>query len=82
MVVEGCGHVGGGVLGGQRVLTLSTECAGARERIVHMSTALPPPRPDRFAVQPVGAGTRLNGAARALVSSSEACTSVSARASL
>ena len=44
MVVEGCGHVGGGVLGGQRVLTLSTECAGARERIVHMSTALPPPR--------------------------------------
>jgi hypothetical protein len=38
-VVEGCGHVGEGAGGGQRVLTLSTGRAGARQRIVHMSTA-------------------------------------------
>ena len=39
MVVEGCWHVGEGAGGGQRVLTLSTGRAGARQRIVHMSTA-------------------------------------------
>jgi hypothetical protein len=32
-VVEGCGHVGEGAGGGQRVLTLSTGRAGARQRI-------------------------------------------------
>jgi len=39
IVVEGCWHVGEGAGGGQRVLTLSTGRAGARQRIVHMSTA-------------------------------------------
>ena len=39
IVVEGCGHVGEGAGGGQRVLALSTGRAGARQRIVHMSTA-------------------------------------------
>ena len=39
MVVEGCWHVGEGAGGGQRVLTLSTGRTGARQRIVHMSTA-------------------------------------------
>ena len=35
----GGGHVGEGAGGGQRVPTLSTGRAGARQRIVHMSTA-------------------------------------------
>ena len=37
-MVEGCGHVGEGTGGGQRA-ALSTDRAGARQRIVHMSTA-------------------------------------------
>jgi hypothetical protein len=62
-VVERCGHVGEGADGGQRA-ALSTGCAGARQRIVHMSTA-------RLSgavlsrVQPVRCGTRLNSAWRA-----------------
>jgi hypothetical protein len=49
MGVEGCWHVGEGAGGGQRVLTLSTGRAGARQRIVHMSMALLSPRgPGRF----------------------------------
>ena len=48
-LVEGCGHVVEGAGGGQRA-ALSTGRAGARQRIVHMSTACrarsarPPPR--------------------------------------
>ena len=41
-MVGGGGHVGEGAGGGQRVLTLSTGRAGARQRIVHMSTACGP----------------------------------------
>jgi hypothetical protein len=37
-VVGGCGHVVEGGGGGQR-MALSTAGAGARQRIVHMSTA-------------------------------------------
>ncbi|MCU0921702.1 MAG: hypothetical protein MUF16_15435 [Burkholderiaceae bacterium] len=59
-VVERGGHVGEGAGGGQRA-ALSTGCAGARQRIVHMSTAR------LFGAvlslrQPVRAGTRLNSA--------------------
>ena len=66
---------------------LSTDRAGARQRIVHMSIALPGakrPAPrglDEFVLQPVRAGTRLNNAERASLSSSAACTSVNAVAS-
>ena len=41
-LVKGCGHVVEGAGGGQRT-ALSTDRAGARERIVHMSIACPRP---------------------------------------
>ena len=42
VVVAGGGQVGRGPRGGQRA-ALSTGRAGARQRIVHMSTAFPAP---------------------------------------
>ena len=69
-VVEGCGHVGEGAGGGQRA-ALSTDRAGARQRIVHMSIA-PSLHLLGVGVQPVRAGTRLNSASLASLSSSAA----------
>ena len=90
-MVAGCGHVGEGAGGGQRgcVVHGRRRCAPAHRPHVHSPPGAQRPAPPLAAsicgavreVQPVLAGTRRNSAARASLSSSAACTSVSARAS-